>query len=210
MIALANASSDEDIRTLKKVLFKCKECDLVGSLKRFIKRPDDTYNEMMIKQDSFKAKFAVNINANDSWVYLDIMTRRKADVKLIRSLWETMIRRGTQNALKQTPNDYALAIDLIASELENNTVYILSFFQPIFISDEGNSANGTGMYLFRMLFPIESVFFGIEKVTPDEVEYAEMSDNTDVYNDDTSFDTDEEGSNIEESSKDFIDTSKYM
>lgn len=185
MLSITKISTQEQIEDLNKVLHKCRESNLVGSLKRFIKRPDGEYNEMVIKQVGFKSKFLININDVDGgWVYLDILSKRKSDIKQVQSLWETSIKRGTQCALEGKRNDYRLVIDLVADDLQRNTVYIMSFMQPMFISIEENNGMGN-THLFRLVFPVKNVFFGIEEMTSDEIDYEIASDRSNEYEDTT-------------------------
>ena len=215
MIALRNASTPEELEKLKRVLLRCREGKLVAHLKRFIVNKDGEYREMVIKESMLEGKFMVTINdIEGGFVYLDITCKRRSDINVIRNLWETTNKRGTQNFQEKKVNDYYLVLDIISEELERNNVYILSFMQPLFISYEGAV---TGGYDYRTFNSINNVFYDVEEITLAEIEYEEELDkqaNRGAYEDEDEIlvpATEEEPEEKEESGgEEYIDGNQFL
>lgn len=207
MTGLNQINSQEELSDFKKVLYKVRECDIVVTLKRFIPRPDGKLNNMILQQSTCKIKSLININ--EEFIYLTLISSNKAELKKIKSMWETVLRRGTQTALESKQNDYALVIDLIKQELQYNTVYTLSFTQPVFVSREDDNRS-TGLAEFMLVFKADHVYFGIENLTLDEIEYG-MSLNREReignYNSDIDSDSDD---NTKAENEDFISNEKFL
>lgn len=209
MIRIENAQTKAQLDDLNLCMLKCKSCNCVGSLQRFIKRPDGTFNKFKLKQESFTGSFVMNVEprGNITYIYLDIMLKKKSDIQSLQNLWETARRRGTQKFFEGEANDYKLVIDLLKGELENERIYCLSFAQPIFISDEG-AGNRQNIYMYRMVFDSKDVFFGIEKVTQDEMEYEIASDRSGDYDDADNSGATYEDSDIADVNEKFISNDK--
>lgn len=195
MTNLKDADNQVTLDELKEVLNKCQKSDCVSTLKKFLQRADGSLNQMDLQQKVLNGISAA-IYLNDDFIYVTINADSAADLKSIKAMWETMLQRGTECTLKGETNDYALVVDLIHQELENNTVYTLSFVQPVFASLEDDSV--------MLAFGFDNIFFGKETLTLDEIEYTEETEK-DMYE----YDDIAEESQFNDTDE-FIGTDKYI
>lgn len=164
MRSIEEAATQEMLDELSEVLDKCKSCDCLATLKKFIPRSDGELNHVDSEQSLCEYVQSL-VYLNNGYVYVSLKSGSTAELNRIKSLWEITLQRGTQKTLENQDNDYALVIDLIKQELESSLVYTLSFIQPVFMAFEDGS-------LF-MVFETDNMFFGKETVTLAEIEYAE-------------------------------------
>lgn len=165
MLRIIEANSTEELADLKTVLQKTSLCDAVVTLKQFMTLRDGSMNNVEVKQETTPVEAVVYMDDNLVRVTLKATEDKSKDILRLRSMWDIALQRGTQKALEGKPNDYAVVLDLVKPELEDSRVYVLSFFRPLFMSTEEE-----GLVL---LFDAESVYFGIEEMTLDEIEYEE-------------------------------------
>ncbi len=198
MINMMEAHSQEALKELNLVLEKCRNCTCLVTLRQSIRRPDGEYNFLDLQNTAFDVKCTVN--ANEDFLYLTLKTNETAELKRLKSLWETMLNRGKSSLLAGKPNDYLLSIDCIHQELERGIVYILAFEQPVFLSDENAS--------MLLVFKMNKLTYGKEAISLEEIEYEEA-----VYNmtygegyENEPYETDEE---TPEETEDFISTDEY-
>ena len=195
MTNLKDADTQAVFDVLKEVLNKCQKSDCVSTLKKFLQRSDGNLNKMDLQQKVLNS-ISATIYINNNLIYVTLNTDSAADLKGVKAMWKTMLQRGTECTLNGEANDYALVIDLIRQELENNTVYTLSFIQPVFISLENDS--------IMLVFESDNMFFGKEALTLDEIEYTEAIEREMYEEDDTAKET--KFNDTDE----FISTDKYI
>ena len=177
MISIAHVTDEDELENLKTVLSKTSQCDAIATLKQMLERNDGTFNQQEIENVVVSpAKNLIYINERDGLAYLTISSSDTPQLKKVGYLWETMIKRGDLNYQKGKLNDYVVTVDLIAAELEKERVYTLSFLNPIFRSDEDGS--------LQLVFKLSNIFYGIEHVTVDEIEYGLAEQK--AYEDETS------------------------
>lgn len=192
MLRINDAVTEQELGDLKMTLLKCKNCSCVATLKRFLQKRDGELSEMALRQMTFNANFQIHINEIEAgYIYLTISTKRKADIKQLISFWDTVNKRGTQNFLENKPNDYRLVLDLVNPEMEKNTVYVLSFMQPIFISDDGRATSSSTSYTFRLFFTMNNVFYGVEHVSAEALDYEMEQNNAQAQGVNTVYEDDE-------------------
>lgn len=177
MLSIAHITDEKELEDLNAVLSKTSECDTIATLKQMLERNDGTFNQQDLDNVVVApAKNHIFINERDGLAYLTITSSDKPQLKKVGYLWETMIKRGDTNYKKGKLNDYVVTVDLIYAELEKERVYNLSFLNPVFRSEEDGS--------LQLVFKLTNIFFGIERVTLDEVEY-QMAEQ-EAYEDETS------------------------
>lgn len=205
MKRLIDLQSDAEFAELDEILKKIRHGQINATLKQGSQNKDDTYSYIDIQKVSSDANPLLQIN--DNYVYIIIRNGRTESVKRIKSLWDTLLQRGTQRSVQGLPNDYVLILDCLRYDERTEWYHGVTCVQPIMVSTD---ADGT----LTMCFDISDVNVTKEIVSTyavdEEIAYREsIGDIPDL----SDFGVDERNVPVEEETDEtvgsFLDSSKF-
>ena len=204
MRKLTELSTDSDFEEFSTILSKLHDSHAVITMKQAVQRKDGEYNYVDLQQTVTENRTTVQINGQ--FVFITLHNSRRPSSQKARTMWNTVLQRGTNQFKKGEANDYIFVLDMCRSELDKGTAYCLSAFQPIFMSGEGDSD-------LSFVFSLESVACGIESVSMYDIEYEleneeESSINTDADEGDYSDEPDDADENYD-ANDDFLNTDMF-
>lgn len=204
MKRLIDIESPEELNEFSEILSKISNSNIVGTLKQVLARPDGLYNYTDLQQAVSDSKVLVQI-AN-GYLYITVQNLRRVDVRKLKTMWNTVLARGTQQFRKGQANDYIMVVDIVKDELQKGFVYCITAAQPIFVSGDGDND-------LVFVFPLENARCSKDEVSIYDVDYEvalrEESGN-DVYNFNEDTDDDEGSEDTFDENSDIIDNSKYI
>lgn len=162
-----NNTPEESLQILRECIEQCrKKCDCVAMLKQYRKISDSKYNSLDIQTCVMTADVIITIN--DGLAYVQIMSGDNARLMEIKQMHETARRRGTEQFLNNTDNDYVLIVELQKTEELLNISYTFSLFQPQFFTLEHDT--------LEIAVPIDRMRFFKDQFDRDEIGYALASE----------------------------------
>lgn len=207
MMCITDLSNEEQVQELREVIKHCVECNVDVSLKQFVKKPDGSFNSVDLQNVPCEVKTRIDIDGDE--VYIELTTNERVQLMQIVNLWKTKLKRGTQRfmsgkTVEERLNDYVMVIDLIKTEFENNLMYHLSIPDVMWLLQQNDGS-------LMICFKISEMFFGVESVTLQEIEYeAEVMEQESGYgyiDSDSEYDDEEDEDEVE--NEDFIGNDEY-
>ena len=205
MKRLIDLQTPEDFSEFSEILSKISDSNIVGTLKQVAARPDGLYNYTDLQQAVADSKVVVQID--NGYLYVTVQNLRRVDVRKLKTMWNTVLTRGTQQFRKGLANDYIMVIDIIKDELQKGFVYCITAAQPTFVSGDGDND-------LMFAFSLENARCSKDEVSQYDVEYEaalrEESGN-EVYN--FNDDVDDDNNNSEDTfdeNSDIIDNSSFI
>lgn len=204
MRRLVDIETKEEFAELSEILAKVRNAHAVGTIKQAALKENGEYSYIDLQQDVTETRTILQIEG--SYFYVTIENIRRNSVRKMKTMWNTVLQRGTQQFEKGKANDYLFTIDIVHNELEKGLVYSVSAVQPIFVSSDGDTD-------LKFVFPLDCARCSKDEVSMYDIEYEEAireESGNDVYNFKNE-DEDDEESNEEsaEESEDFISNDKY-
>lgn len=173
---LVELETKDDFAELTEILSKVHNAHAVGTIKQAAIDKNGEYSYIDLQQDVAESKTIFQINGD--YFYITIQNLRRTDVKKMKTHWNTVLQRGTQQFKKGKENDYIFTIDVIQNELQVGFVYGISAAQPIFVSSDGDTD-------LVFVFPMENVMCSKSELSMYDIEYEESvreDSQNDVYN----------------------------
>lgn len=167
---------------LRECLEKCEDCIGVITLKQSVVNPEGKVNSIDLNKFPLPVKLSVEPMMDRGVIKASINVQDKTQFRRIINMWRTLTRRGKERLMtkeedllgttpeereRERANDYSLHFDFSKQELEKETMYIVSFITPVFLSYDDYD-NGT----LEMIFLPEDMLFGKEIITLAELEYS--------------------------------------
>lgn len=206
MKKLIEIITDEDFKEFEEVLSKAREGHVVGTIRQVAKAADGKINYVDIQRSVAECRTMLQINGD--FIYITMYNINRTDVRKIKTMWNTVVQRGTNRFLQKQENDYVLTIDIVKDEAEKGYAYTISAIQPVFASSDGDTD-------LMLVFQLKDIWYSKDAVSIYDIEYEisqrEESQN-DVYKVTICEDEDEqerEESETPEETADFISTDKY-
>lgn len=205
MKRLIDLETDSEFQELKEVLEKVRSGNILGTMKQAVATPDGNYSYIDLQQIVGTANCLFQMNGD--YFYITAQHVGRATVGRMKSMWNTVLQRGTQKFQNGEANDYIFAIDVAKDESEHGYFYCISAAQPIFMTKESSDS-------ITFVFSMNNVRCVKEEASIYDVEYdvalREEAD-SDVYQFDIGDFDDEEEEDVElpDVANDIIDTDKY-
>lgn len=200
MKKLVDFGTQEDFLLFAKIIKKVAEGNIVATIKQVSKNGDD-YTFFDVQQTVAQTKVSVQINGD--YVYFTANNLMRTDVRKLKTLWNTVLQKGTQCFEKGEENKYLFQIDVLKNELEKGFVYSITGVQPIFVSGDGDKD-------LTFVFNINDVRCSEDEITMYDVEYEQSM--RDASEDEVHrFEDTEEDDNVEETEEDeLLSNDKYL
>lgn len=204
MKKLVDFETQDDFLDFAKIIKKVANGDMVATIKQVAKN-GDTYNFFDVQQVVAQTKNSVQINGD--FVYFVANDLMRTDVRKLKTLWNTVLQKGTQCFAKGEENSYLFQIDILKNEIEKGFVFSITGVQPIFVSGDGDKD-------LTFVFNINDVRCSEDAITMYDVEYEQLM--RDASEDEVHrFVSTEEDDIVEEledellSNNEYLDTSKF-
>ena len=122
-----------ELTDLRKVLNECKQGKMLVSTKKFMKRLDGGYSSADMNQCT--TEVAVDFYIKDGYFYATITDNGESSTAIaeLRMMWNRVMKRSTEQNLKNEREDYNIVIDLFNASAEKGLMYTISFFQPMYL-----------------------------------------------------------------------------
>ncbi len=183
MKRLIDLSTDEEFAELAEILAKAREGHSVGTMKQVVQNVGtEGYRYVDLQQNTSESSTILQVNGD--YFYVTIQRQTRIDVRKFRTMWNTVLQRGTLQFTKGLPNDYIFVLEVGKSEMDKGYVYCVSAVQPIFVTSDGDMD-------LTFVFPLENVSCAKEEISVYDVEY-EASMREESGNSAYAFDFDED------------------